>query len=457
MEQAKELAQARVEFDLGEEALERDDYSAAEARFNAAVSLVDRAAMTPWSYLAPFKDLRGIGRQLRAKYRTLDSIENPEDLRYRALEKSKVAQRTKKVHDEADDLNRSADDLRFRLLLDEGSELTDATLEIKRVLAPFYVLENENWTKLDYSLNLLDPARRARLLKDVNELLFLWMAVIDESAGDSPQLSEKSTAKERMELLAPALAICEKALIWVEPKQPWLALEARLRASGSALSPQPDGNPSGEAFFGEPPEVSKVDSALACFQWGVLAYRGDRLVHAIEWLERAVRLEGQNYWYHFLVGYLEDKAGYTDQALSNYKTAVALRDASPWVLFSRARIYRSRGQWEWAREDMSSALRTLAGRPEATKVRLELGYLYQQVGDFDKARREYDLVIAANGTGDFGHAARLNGANIDAESGAIDRARQQYDALILENLTDTAARKSRAACSSCGWARLVRP
>src|ERR1017187_4457415 len=116
-----------------------------------------------------------------------------------------------------------------------------------------------------------------------------------------------------------------------------MAHQARLRASRStpARTPDRDDNPSSQDLFGEPREVNKVGAALACFQWGILAYRGDRLARAIEWLERAIRLEGrENYWYHFLVGYLEDKAGYIDDALSNYKTAAALRPSSPWVLFS---------------------------------------------------------------------------------------------------------------------------
>jgi serine/threonine protein kinase/Tfp pilus assembly protein PilF len=446
IDQTNEQAQARVEYDLGQEALSRDDYSAAKAHFDTAVNLVDRSVTTPWSDLARLRDFPRIFRQLRAKYHPLDSIESPEELKHGAQEKSKLAERTAKVHKEADDLNRSADDLRFRLLLDEGAELSQATDEIKRVLASFYVLENDNWTTLDSSLNLLDPPRRARLLRDVNELLFLWMAVIDESAADSPRLSEQTTAKERAELLAPALAICSKALVWVDPKAPWLALEARLRASRSPESrpSEPHGNSSADDLADEPREINKVDSALDCFQWGILAFRGNHLVRAIEWLERAVRLDKENYWYHFLVGYLEDKADYLDAALSNYSTAAALKPSSPWVLFSRARIYRSRGKWEWAREDMTSALEQLAGRPEATKVRLELGLLYQQVGDFDKARREYDLVIGADHSGEFAHAARLNSANIDAESGAIESARQKYDSLILDDLTDTVARKSRA-------------
>ena len=92
------------------------------------------------------------------------------------------------MHQKADELFRAADHLRFRLLLDEGSELTQATVDLQKVLAPFFVLENSNWTELPHTMPLLDANRRVRLINDVNELLFLWMAAIDESAGDSPQL-----------------------------------------------------------------------------------------------------------------------------------------------------------------------------------------------------------------------------------------------------------------------------
>ena len=143
-----------------------------------------------------------------------------------------------------------------------------------------------------------------------------------------------------------------------------------------------------------------MDSALACFQWGVLAYRGVASSRAIEWLERAVRLEGQNYWYHFLLGYLEDKAGLYRRRFQQLQhrrgTADRIRPGS----CSAGRGSTGRGgSGTGLAKTCSSAPRTLEGRPEATRVRLELGYLYQQVGDFDKARREYDLVIAADGIG----------------------------------------------------------
>jgi serine/threonine protein kinase/Flp pilus assembly protein TadD len=446
MEQMTLRRQAGDEFKRGEDAIDRSDFSAAQVHFGTAVDFATRSMATPWSYLSGMKGISQIGGQLKTKIADLKEELRPEELITQAGAKAQVAERKENKRREADELFEAADHLRFQLLLDEGSELTQATVELQRVLKPFFVLENPDWTKLEHMMALLDDDRRGRIVNDVNELLFLWMARIDESAGDSVQLSAKSGPVNE-DLMAPALDICRKALVWVEPKAPWQALEARLRASRTlgAGSKGKEDDRGRSTRFSEPREVNEVDSPLDCFQWGVLAYRAGRLSRAIEWLERASRLErGKNYWHQFLLGYLEDKAGQADDAFRNYSIACSLRSESPWVLFSRARIYRVLGKWDWAREDIGSALEKLKGKPEATQVRLALAYLYQQVGDFTRARTECDLVIAADGSGIFGRAARLNRANMDGESGAIEKARKEYDALILEDLTDTAALTSRA-------------
>ena len=136
--------------------------------------------------------------------------------------------------------------------------------------------------------------------------------------------------------------------------------------------------------------------------------RHARRASAIDWLQRAARLQSDNYWYQFLLAYLEDKAGFVDDALDHYSVAVALKPESPGVRFSRARLYRSKGRWDWARDDLESVLEKLSGRPEAPQVHLELGYLYQELGNFAGARSEYDQVIAGDHVGTYAKAARLN-------------------------------------------------
>jgi eukaryotic-like serine/threonine-protein kinase len=442
VEQNNHLGRANAEYSMGEDALDRSDFSEAQVHFDTAKNLAEASQLTPWSYLLRAKRLDEIGSQLKSKIEHLSHTVKAQELIGQAQEKYLLAERKERKQKEADALFRAGDVLRFQLLLDEGSELTEATDELQRVLAPFFVIENANWTKIDHMMILLDDKRRARIVNDVNELLFLWMAAIDESAWDSPQ----ANASEKSDLLARAKVICQKALVWAEPKAPWRALEAGLRAGplGDGVPPAGENARAAEPRFNEPRFVKEAKTSLECFQWGILAYRDGRLSRAIEWLERASRLEGDNYWYQFLLGYLEDKDGRTDDAFRSYNIACALRTGSPWALFSRARLYRARGQWDLAREDIYSALEQLDKRPEATRVRLELAYLNQQVGDFAGARKEYDSVIRTDRSGVYARAARLNRANMEVELGAVESARREYDALILEDLTDSTARKSRA-------------
>ena len=320
----------------------RNVFSAAKAHFDTAENLAAASELTPWSYLEKAGRIRQIGPTLTSRIRNIKNAPQTAGAhRPGTGEVEGGGTRQERKQKEADALFEAADRLRFQLLLDEGSDLTQATTELQEVLAPFFVLENEDWTKLEHMMILLDADRRKRIVNDVYELLFLWMAAIDESAADSP----RANAQEREELLETAVATCEKALVWAEPKAPWRALLAGLRAqsagSGRDLADQTErGGPLRQS---EPRLVSTEKSALACFQWGILAYRDGRLARAIEWLERASRLEeGSNYWYQFLLGYLEDKDGRTDDAFSNYTIACALKPGSAWPLFSRARIYRAR-------------------------------------------------------------------------------------------------------------------
>ena len=66
------------------------------------------------------------------------------------------------------------------------------------------------------------------------------------------------------------------------------------------------------------------------------------------------------------------------------------------------------------------------------------------MGDFARARRDYDHLIEEDGTDEDGRAARLNRANLDADSGEFERARKAYSDLLAEDLRDTEVRFSRA-------------
>ncbi len=446
LEQSKRASIVNDRYQKGLESLESGDYPAAKQHFDAANELAGSLALSPGGYLARLRDLPSIGDQLREKWQQLQTGPSLEEIKDNAQIKSQLAERIGRIRNDADTLFQAADGLRFRLLLGERNEPIRGSTDLQKHLAPFFVLANPDWTKLDHTLTLLDTGRRDRLLIEVNELLFLWMAAIDESVGLVADGNQRERVAQEQEALANAVSICDRALNWVEPKGPWQALRARLEADrvNRAAPQEAAGEERDELMPGEPRRVSDEKSALACFQWGLLSYRRGRLAGAIDWLERAVHLKEKNYWYQFLLAFLKDEAGYLDEALNHYSIAAALEPDSPGVRFSRARLYRAKGRWDQALDDIRSALAKLADQPEAARVRLELGYLYQELGYFHDADAQYKAVMASDESGVYARAARLNRANIAAESGDVDRARQEYDALLLSDLDDTAARHSRA-------------
>ena len=254
-----------------------------------------------------------------------------------------------------------------------------------------------------------------------------------------------------------AIAICDGALVWARPTGPWLTLKTRLAAR--LPKTHGDNDHEGVDIVDEPAKLTDDVTALVCFQQGLLCIseqpppsrqeqpevsRQKRFRRAIPWLKNATRREPNNHWYQYYLAYLEDEIGDIEAALDHYSVACARRPDLPQLQFSRARLYRSKGRWDLATEELKGALEKLIGRPEASSVQLELGYVYQELGDFAKARDYYKEVIKNDPLSDVARAARLNQANIDAESGLNDRARDEYDALISSDHRDTSARLSRA-------------
>ena len=198
---------------------------------------------------------------------------------------------------------------------------------------------------------------------------------------------------------------------------------------------------------GEPRHVGNVKSALACFQWGLLCSTQGRSKRAIEWLQQAVWLDWSNYWYQFYLAYLLNEDGLADDALDHYSAAVACQPNSPWVRFNRARIYRAKGRWSWALDDLLTARKLMGNRTESLQVALEIGILHWSLGNFAQAANEYQGIIAALPKSAYGCAARLNLANIDAESGREARAQATYEKILKTHPDDRPARLSRANLS----------
>jgi len=245
--------------------------------------------------------------------------------------------------------------------------------------------------------------------------------------------------------------VCDRALTFAEPREPWLALRALLQEQPKGPVPAGIGKPAGEGaaplsnrLQSEPLHAGIEKSALACFQWGLLHSTLGHPRQAIDWMERAVTLDSGNYWYLYYLAYLEDQERFTDEAQIHYSSAAARRPRSPYVRYSGARLSRAKGRWDRALNDLKQAKELLGNRPEAPRVALELGLLYYSLGEFQEAAHEYYEVIKAAPQGVYAPAAWLNLANIDAESGQTDAARRTYNKLLVSDSHDRSARLSRA-------------
>ena len=112
--------------------------------------------------------------------------------------------------------------------------------------------------------------------------------------------------------------------------------------------------------MGEPREIAGEKSALASFQWALLYSHAHRSrvgqSNGCDMRSSSIRTTTGTTisW-----PYVEDQSGSMDEALKNYSIALALNTRSPWVRFSRARLYRSKGPGRQAITDMHSALKEL--------------------------------------------------------------------------------------------------
>ena len=124
--------------------------------------------------------------------------------------------------------------------------------------------------------------------------------------------------------------------------------------------------------------------------------------------------------------------------------AWALRPDLPQVQFSRARLYRSKGRWDLAIEDLKGALNKLRASPRPARFNWSSGMSTMSWEISPRLATITKQSLRTIHVSNVARAARLNQANIDAESGLNDRARDEYDALISSDHHDTSARLSRA-------------
>ena len=302
-ERARVASTASDLLDEGKQALRRDDFSTASARFGEVCRLTTSRP--------ELHHLHGQARIYEGEARL-----------------------TGQVRAKADALFEGARAIRFRLVEVQGRP-GQVESELETLLAPFRALADADWAKQP-ELTLLDAPRKARLLHEVEEVLFLFAAGLDPRDGRSSRRG---------------IALCDRAMAFAADRRPWQALRNRLDDSPVATIPD---DPQGER------------SARTCYEWGVLLDEQGRAAASRKWLDRAAWLEPGDSWYRYHLATLLARGDEARDALPQYEAALALEPDNRRFRLDRAKALRSVGEWARAKDDeerAGAAMIEVKGRP----------------------------------------------------------------------------------------------
>jgi serine/threonine protein kinase/predicted Zn-dependent protease len=410
--------QVREHLIAGSEFVHDDQLDRADAQFELALRLVERGVgATEPPDVVPAGRLAG----------------DLDDLRGLAREQLALTQQTRAARAAADELSRQAEWLRWRLLGLGPEPLDDPTPVVQRMLRPFFVLQSANWRDRA-EVTLLDPAREARLVVDVEDTLYLWAIALDG-------LLDAAGPTARADLAARGRAACA-VLRRTGAGGPVEALDRRLAARAEA-------RPAPRWDLAPIPAPTADAPAPVCFRWGVLCAREGETAAAIAWLDRATRTRPEDFWAQYLLARqyqirARESPEAIELALAHMSMAIALRPEEPRTRFERAALHRDRGAWARSAEDLRVALDHADGA-DGLRIRVNLGLAYQALGRDPEASEQYDRVIAEGRPGDpLVRAARVNRAQLLADAGEAARARALYDALLADDPRDAEARLGRA-------------
>ncbi len=347
-------------------------------------------------------------------------------IRRDASARKQVAETASAAQDQASAFLARAEHLQFAILGFGGNPALGSR-DLAEAFRPLGVLTALDWTRGPLVAALPEP-RRSRLIREVDDLLYLWVVAAARAAPDPA-----TPPATRRDQIQNAVTYCDQALAFSAVPAPWIALRQWWQAQAEREPARPS-----------LPSPSDQVPAGTGFRWYLLGMLGTDRAPALAWLEAAVRRAPENYWHQFVLGFEHARDGRWETAQAHYAVAIALRPDFPWAWENRALLAEDLGEWAQALADLGRAQAACQSPGDQMRVRIEQGRIHQRLGDFRAARAAYDAVVALDPTHPLARDAGRDRARLEAAAGATAGALALYDTLIATDPRDWRARQGRA-------------
>ena len=138
-----------------------------------------------------------------------------------------------------------------------------------------------------------------------------------------------------------------------------------------------------------------IPSVIADFICGSAqaAYQNGRHWEAIALAQRALVIEPESAWAHFLVGTASDELGLLDSAISEYQAALRKQPRLVEAHVNLGVVYQQQGRWADALSQLQAALRI---NPDHAQAHFNLGVTYGRQGRVEDEIREYQAAVRIN-------------------------------------------------------------
>ncbi|MCI0456803.1 MAG: protein kinase, partial [Gemmataceae bacterium] len=234
----------------------------------------------------------------------------------------------------------------------EHQQLVQGHERCRKALQRYAVLTDPHWREQP-AFALLAPELQQRVQKDVGDLLLLLVLAeqrLHAPAGGplAPQTFDQvlrwnEEAQRCLSASTPSpVVLFQRAELYDRQGQP--AQAGALRAQAGQLP---------------------LETAHDCYLHARdLMYPGGQVNKALPLLQKATRLDPQNYWAHFLLGVCHGDLGNHRDAVAAYGVCIALDPSFFGAWYNRGTAYLNQQKYHLAADDFSAVIRLEPRRPD---------------------------------------------------------------------------------------------